>query len=111
MNLNIINLLCDQWTKEDWSNAYSQYCRYNQFGVMDKRQYYDFVRNNHQRLKDRDTPLSAELASKWSAGRRNARLWAEKHGYRATPEPEPISADELAEQVRDLEWRVMNKKG
>lgn len=111
MHANIINLPCDQWTKEDWNNAYSQYCRHNQFGVMDKRQYYDFVHNNHKRLKDRDTPLSAELVSKWSAGRKNARLWAEKHGYRATPEPEPISVDELAEQVRDLEWKVMNKVG
>ena len=111
MNLNIINLPCDQWTKEDWNDAYSQYCRHNQFGVMDKCQYYDFVCNNHQRLKDRDTPLSAELTSKWSEGRRNARLWAEKHGYRATPESEPMSVDGLAEQVRELEWRVMNKKG
>lgn len=109
MHANIINLPCDQWSKTDWQDAYSQYCQHNQFGQKTKRQYYDFVRNNHQRLKDRDTPLSAELASKWSAGRRNARLWAEKHGCRATPEPEPMSVGELAEQVRELEWRVMNK--
>ncbi|MFQ6744655.1 MAG: hypothetical protein ACLRFN_01585 [Alphaproteobacteria bacterium] len=111
MNLNIINLPCDQWTKEDWNDAYSQYCRHNQFEVMDKRQYYDFVHNNHKRLKDRDAPLSAELASKWSAGRNNVRLWAKKHDYRATSEPEPMSVAELAEQVRELEWKIMNKKG
>lgn len=111
MNTNIINLPCDQWSKTDWQDAYSQYCQHNQFGQMTKRQYYDFVRNNHQRLKDRDAPLSADLTSKWSTGRRNARLWAEKVGYRATPEPEPMSVAELAELVRELEWRVMNKKG
>lgn len=111
MHANIINLPCDQWSKTDWQDAYSQYCQHNQFGQMTKRQYYDFVRNNHKRLKDRDTPLSAELASKWSAGRINARLWAEKHGYRATLEPEPMSVGELAERVRELEWRVMSKKG
>lgn len=109
MHTNIINLPCDQWSKTDWQDAYSQYCQHNQFGQMTKRQYYDFVRNNHKRLKDCDAPLSAELAGKWLAGRRNARLWAEKHGYRATPEPEPMLVSELAEQVRELEWRVMNK--
>lgn len=111
MNTDIINKPCTEWDKSTWNNAYSQYCQHNQFGQMTKRQYYDFVCNNHKRLKDRDAPLSAELASKWSAGRRNTRLWAEKVGYRATPEPEPMSVDELAEQVRELEWRVMNKKG
>lgn len=111
MNADIINKPCTEWDKETWQDAYSKYCQHNQFGQMTKRQYYDFVCKNHQRIKDRDTPLSAELASKWSAGRRNARLWAEKHGYRATPEPEPMSVAELAEQVRELEWRVMSKKG
>jgi hypothetical protein len=109
MNTDIINKPCTEWSKETWKDAYSQYCQHNQFGQMTKRQYYDFVCNNHHRLKDRDTPLSSELASKWSAGRRNARLWAEKVGYRATPEPEPMSVAELAKQVRELEWRVMNK--
>lgn len=111
MNLDIINKPCTEWDKSTWNNAYSQYCQHNQFGHMTKRQYYDFVCNTHQRLKDRDTPLSAELASKWSTGQRNARLWAKKHGYRATPEPEPMLIDGLAEQVRELEWKIMNKKG
>ena len=109
MNIDIINKLCTEWDKSTWNNAYSQYCQHNQFGQMTKRQYYDFVCNNHKRLKDRDAPLSAELASKWSAGLRNALAWAKERGYVADKDQEQVSVPELAAQVRELEWRVMNK--
>lgn len=111
MNLDIIHKHCTEWSKETWQIAYSQYCKYNQFGRMSKKEYYDFVRNNFKRIKDRDEPLSAELANKWSQGRKNARLWAKKVGYRASQEPEPLSVSELEEHVRNLEWKLMNKKG
>lgn len=80
MNLNLINLDCTQWNKADWNDAYNQYCAHNQFGVMTKREYYDFVHRNHNRIKTVAQPLSDELRNKWLAGRRNARLWAKKRG-------------------------------
>lgn len=112
MNLNIITLPCDQWTKEDWNDAYSQYCRYNRFGVMDKRQYYDFVMGNHKRLQKRDEPLSKELAQKWSQGRRNAYQWAKEHNcladFRYTEETH--SLDDMMDAIKDVQWDLMRLK-
>ena len=80
MNLNLINLDCTEWSKTDWQDAYAQYCKNNQFGAMTKKEYYDFVNDRFQQLKLNEKPLSEELANTWSAGKKNARLWAKKRG-------------------------------
>lgn len=80
MNLNLINKYCDEWTRTDWQDAYAGYCKNNAFGQMTKREYYEFVKERHNRLKLAEQPLSDELKRTWTIGRRNARLWAKKHG-------------------------------
>lgn len=110
MNLKVMNIPCSEWAKEDWQWAYKEYCKYNQFGRMSKKEYFNFVNNNYKRLEERSKPFSTQLASKWSQGRKNARLWAKKVGYRASQEPELLSVSELEEHVRNLEWKLMNKK-
>lgn len=80
MNLNLINLEPAQWSREDWQDAYAQYCQHNLHGEKTKREYYDFVNEHHNRLKIATQPLSDELKRKWTIGKRNARLWAKKYG-------------------------------
>ena len=78
MNLNLINLEPAQWTKTDWQDAYAQYCQHNLHGPKTKREYYDMVISNFAKITPQ--PLSDELKRKWTSGKRNARLWAKKHG-------------------------------
>lgn len=80
METNTVNLDCTQWDKATWQDAYAQYCQHNMFGSKTKREYYEFVKERHNRLKLAEQPLSDELKRKWTIGRRNARLWAKKHG-------------------------------
>lgn len=80
MNLNLINLDCTEWSRADWQDAYDQYCQHNMFGAKTKREYYEFVKERHNRLKLAEQPLSDELKRTWTIGRQNARLWAKKHG-------------------------------
>ena len=112
MNLNIINLDIQEWNKTDWNDAYNQYCKCNQFGAMSKKEYYDFVHKNHQRLKDRDAPLSDELARRWSAGRRAAKAWLEESN-KENPfliVEEAKSLDEVEDMIKDIEWKLINKR-
>lgn len=78
MNLNLINFDCTEWSRSDWQDAYDQYCQRNMFGKKTKREYYDMVVANFVKITPQ--PLSDELKHKWTIGKRNARLWAKKHG-------------------------------
>jgi hypothetical protein len=78
MNLNIVNLDPTEWDKQTWRDAYAGYCERKPYGEMTKREYYDWVLARHKKMTPQ--PLSDELKRKWTIGKRNARLWAKKHG-------------------------------
>ena len=80
MNLNIVTLDCKKWSKDDWRDAYAQYCAYNQFGQMTKREYYDFVNERHKRLRESAQTPSKEFMNNHTRGWRNAVQWAKKRG-------------------------------
>ena len=108
MNLDIVTLSPTEWSKETWRDAYAQYCRTNMFGPKTKREYYKMVIENHKKLAPQT--LSDELRNEWTAGWRNAVLWAKKHGCGRNGEllgGEPtIDLKTLQEDVRDLQWDV-----
>ena len=106
MNLNIINKYCDEWDKQTWQDAYAQYCQHNMFGSKTKREYYEFVKERHNRLKLAEQPLSDELKRTWTIGRQNARLWAKKHGcdmngrlLSDVPRKDAVAIAERAEEI------------
>ena len=80
MNLNIINLKPTEWSKEDWNDAYQQYCKTNIFGAKTKREYYDMVIANFRKMDERNKPISQELLNEWTRGRQEAIMWAKKRG-------------------------------
>lgn len=114
MNLNLINLPCDKWSRTDWQDAYAQYCQSNAFGSMSKREYYDFVRERHKRFQDNAQPLSDKLKQQWSAGRRAAAQWAKKRGCDmngrlltdVAAENKQHDVEEMADDIKELQWRV-----
>lgn len=75
MNLNLINLSPSEWSKTDWTDAYSQALLGNICAGMSKQEYYDFVMANYKTLEERDNPLSQELKDKWTAGRKSVQAW------------------------------------
>lgn len=106
MNLNLINKYCDEWDKQTWQDAYAQYCQHNMFGSKTKREYYEFVKERHNRLKLAEQPLSDELKRKWTIGRQNARLWAKKRGCDMNgrllsdiPSKDAVAIAERAEEI------------
>ena len=114
MNLHIINLDYTEWTKSDWTDAYNAYCQHNMFGPKTKREYYDMVVANHEHLKSTKLELSDELRNKWINGFKNASVWAKKRGCdmngvlleNCRPE---INLEDLQNDVKDIQWRIMNK--
>lgn len=115
MNLNLINLDCSKWSREDWTDAYSQYCQTNMFGPKSKREYYEFVKNNHERLKSAKLELSEELQNKWINGFKNASAWAKKRGCNmngvALENCRPkINLEDLQNDVKDIQWQMMHKR-
>lgn len=78
MNLNLINLDCTQWSKADWNDAYNQYCQHNMFGAKTKREYYDMVIANFEKLAHKEKQFH-ELNQKWLQGWRNAVAYARKN--------------------------------
>lgn len=80
MNLNLINLKPTEWSKDDWRDAYEQYCKANMFGPKTKREYYDMVLERHKRMEENNKPFPQELLKKWSDGRKAAKAWAQKRG-------------------------------
>lgn len=116
MNLNIINLDCTEWSRADWNDAYSQYCKTNMFGKKSKREYYDMVVANHNRLKSTREPLSEELCRQWTNGFKNASVWAKNHkcnqwGQSLENSRPQVDLDALADDVKDIQWQLMTKEG
>lgn len=110
MNIRLINLLPTEWSKDDWRDAYADYCKGNMFGPKTKRQYYDFVLERHKRLEDVHKPVSPELLKQWVEGRRAAKAWARKRGCDLNgrlltdvrAEAEDRSIREIAERAEEL---------
>lgn len=106
LNLNIVNKYCDEWDKQTWQGAYDGYCKNNMFGQMTKREYYEFVKDRHKQLKLASEPLSDELKRQWTIGKRNARLWAKKHGCdmngRLLTDFPPKDAVAIAERAEEI---------
>ena len=114
MILRIINLDYSEWTRADWTYAYTAYCKTNLFGPMSKREYYDFVRNRLDRQKSLAEPLSKDLMTKWTNGFRNASVWAKKHkcnqwGQLLENSRPQVDLDALANDVKDIQWQLMTK--
>ena len=115
MNLNLINLDCTEWSKNDWRDAYAEYCTHNAYGPKTKKEYYDFVNARFNRLKSVAKPLSDELLNKWTNGFKNASVWAKKrkcniNGELLENSRPQIDIDVLAENVKDIQWQLMTKE-
>ena len=115
MILDIINKPYQEWSKQTWLDAYTAYCKTNMFGPMSKREYYDFVRSRLDRQKSLAEPLSKDLVDKWTNGFKNAAMWAKKRkcnqwGQALENSRPQIDLDTLANDVRDIQWQIMNQK-
>lgn len=110
MNLNLINLPPTEWSKDDWRDAYADYCKGNMYGPKTKKEYYDFVLERHKRLEEAHEPTPPELLQKWVEGRRAAEAWARKRGCNLNgrlltdvrAEAEDRSTREIAERAEDM---------
>ena len=110
MNLNLINLHPKDWSKDDWRDAYAEYCKANMYGPKTKKEYYDFVLERHKRLEEAHKPISPELLKKWVEGRRAAIMWAKKRGCDLNgrlltdvrAEANDRSTREIAERAEDM---------
>lgn len=115
INLNFINIPPTEWDKQTWRDAYAGYCEHNMYGAMSKREYYDWVLERHKKMTPQ--PLSNELKRTWTIGRRNARLWAKKHGcdmngrsiLLSQKEREEIETRELAERAEQIAIDALSK--
>lgn len=109
MNLNLINLPPTEWSKDDWRDAYADYCKGNMYGPKNKKEYYDFVLERHKRLEEAHKPVSPELLKQWVEGRRAAIMWAKKRGCDLNgrllsdvrAEADDRSTREIAERAED----------
>lgn len=115
MNIRIINLDYSEWTRADWTDAYTAYCKTNMFGPMTKKEYYDFVRSRLDRQKSLAEPLSKDLATKWANGFKNASVWAKKRkcnqwGQSLENSRSQVDLDALANDVKELQWNALNKR-
>lgn len=110
MNLNLVNLEPEQWSRTDWQDAYASYCKTNMFGPKTKKEYYDFVLGRYKRLEEAHKPTPPELLQKWVEGRRAAKAWARAHGCDLNgrlltdirAEAEDRSTREIAERAEDM---------
>lgn len=114
MNLNLINLDYTEWSRADWTDAYTAYCKTNLFGLMSKREYYDWVRSRLDRQKSVAEPLSKDLATKWANGFKNASVWAKKRkcnqwGQSLENSRPKINLEDLRNDVRDIQWQLAQK--
>jgi hypothetical protein len=81
---------------------------------MSKREYYDWVRSRLDRQKSVTEPLSKDLVSKWTNGFKNASVWAKKRkcnqrGQALENSRPQVDLDALANDVKDIQWQLMNK--
>lgn len=110
MNLNLINLSPTEWSKDDWRDAYADYCKGNMYGPKTKKEYYDFVLERHKRFEEAHKPISPELLKQWVEGRRAAKEWARKRGCDLNgrllsdvrAEADDRSTREIAERAEDM---------
>lgn len=117
MNLNLINLPPTEWSKDDWRDAYSQYCKANMFGHKTKREYYDMVLKSYEDLEDKHKLTPVELLQKWVKGRRAAKEWAQKRGCDLNgrmltdvrAEVEDRNTREVAERAEDIAVDTMQR--
>lgn len=115
MNLHLINLDYTEWSRADWTDAYTAYCKTNMFGPMSKREYYDWVRSRLDRQKSAAEPLSKDLMSKWTNGFKNASVLAKKRkcnqwGQSLENSRPQVDLDVLANDVREIQWQLMAKE-
>ena len=117
MNLNTVNLDCNEWSKSDWRDAYAGYCKHNQFGPMTKRQYYEFVNERHKRLRELSESPSKDFLDNHTRGWRNAVQWAKKRGcdmngrllVAGIAERRDADALAVAERAEDLATETMQR--
>lgn len=110
MNLNLTNIPPTEWSKDDWRDAYADYCKGNMYGPKTKKEYYDFVLERHKRLEKAHKPTPPELLKKWVEGRQAAIMWAKKHGCdlngrflsEVRAKNEDRSTREIAERAEDM---------
>lgn len=110
MNLNLINLPPTEWSKDDWRDAYADYCKGNMYGPKTKKEYYDFVLERHKRFEEAHKPISPELLKQWVEGRRAAKAWARKRGCDLNgrlltdvrAEADDRTTREIAERAEDM---------
>ena len=114
MNLHLINLDYTEWSRADWTDAYTAYCKTNLFGPMSKKEYYDWVRSRLDRQKSVAEPLSKDLATKWTNGLKNASVWTKKrkcnmYGQDLENCRPEVDLNDLANDVKDIQWQLMQK--
>lgn len=117
MNLNLVNLPPTEWSKDDWRDAYADYCKANMFGPKTKKEYYDMVLERHKRLEEAHKPTPPELLKQWVEGRRAAIMWAKKRGCDLNgrllsdvrAEAEDRSIREVAERAEDIAVDTMQR--
>lgn len=99
-----------QWTKDEWRELYTEYCKTNPDGPKTKKEYYDMVMARYQKRVERERPVSPELMQEWIAGRRAAKEWARAHGCNlngelittAIAEQRNTDALQVAENAREI---------
>ena len=117
MNLNLINLHPKDWSKDDWRDAYAEYCKANTRGPKTKREYYDMVMENFRKMDERNKPISQELLDEWTRGRRAAKAWARKRGCDLNgrllsdvrAEADDRTAREVADRAEDIAVDTMQR--
>lgn len=117
MNLNLINLPPSEWSKDDWRDAYTDYCKHNIFGPKTKKEYYDMVLERYKRLEDMRKPTPPELLQQWVEGRRAAKAWARWRGcdmngrmlLQVRAEVEDRGTREIAERAEDIAVDTMQR--
>lgn len=117
MNLNLINLPPSEWSKDDWRDAYTDYCKHNIFGPKTKKEYYDMVLERYKRLEEMCKPTPPELLQQWVEGRRAAKAWARWRGcdmngrmlLQVRAEVEDRGTREIAERAEDIAVDTMQR--
>lgn len=110
MNIRLINLPPTEWSKDDWRDAYADYCKGNMYGPKTKKEYYDMVLERYKKLEEMHKPTPPELLQEWVEGRRAAKEWARKRGCDLNgrlltdvrAEAENRSTREIAERAEDM---------
>lgn len=107
MNLHLINLEPEQWSRADWNDAYNQYCQHNMFGPKSKLDFYNMVLENFHKLAQQQKPLSDELSEQWLKGWRNAVAYArankcDMNGCQAAGADNTRETHEIASRAEEI---------